>query len=442
MVDQREAAVRGHGLGKAGAVEAPRLGLFGLHRIVGVAVSVLAPVIERVELVALRGMDPRVLQGARRLHLHQRRRRLVVVEVAEGDPADAEVECLVPAVDAVGLARGAVSVVRNRLETFDRAEHRVGVADHQHVLVVFVAEGPDQPFLLHQPRAEVVVRLVVHDDVFQRRPGTPDVELEIREPHLLEDRAENVLCGPVLKDPAIRGTGQKPEPRHHRHLIARDRAGSAHAPERRDVAVEIPALAGGTGTGNDLGEREIAALRIERDLDALADDLFESDIVPVRQQVEVDAGQLVDVLVGHQGAHQQHILAQRSLDRDVAVVLRQQRPSAGRAVDRVGNRLGRLAQQRQARLSQLHRARGPADEPRAGHARQRASLPRQPGNRAEIAQSARQPATGDVHVSREAHDDSPCLVSGKRIRDYPVLYRLVFPSTCEAHHYIKASSQR
>ncbi len=345
VIDEREASTGGHGLSETGAIEVPRLRLFGLHRVTRIAPAIRAPVIERVVLVALRGTDVGVLEHRRLFDVHQPRRRLVVVEVAEGDLAHPELERLVPAGDTVHLARSAVRVIGHGSQTGDLPEHRVGVADHEHMLVLLVADRPDQPLLLHQPRAEVVVRLVVHDDVLQRWMIAPEMKLEIGKSEFLENRPENVLRTLVLENPAIGRAGQKPEPRHHGHFITRDRAGVADTPERRHIAVEITALTAGVGTGDDAREAGVAAPRVQHDLDALADDLLEADIVPVRQQVEVDLGQLVDMLVRHQCAHQQDVRAQRRFNRDVAEVLRQQRTRAGRAVDGIGDGAGRLAQQ-------------------------------------------------------------------------------------------------
>jgi hypothetical protein len=50
------------------------------------------------------------------------------------------------------------------------------------VLFLLVAVRPDQAFLLHQTRTEVVIGLLVHHDVFERLLRGPDVELEFGEP--------------------------------------------------------------------------------------------------------------------------------------------------------------------------------------------------------------------------------------------------------------------
>ncbi len=304
-----------------------------------------------------------------------------MVEVAVGHLAHPEAPALVQLVDAVVFAGGAVRVGHAR-QPVDRAEHAVGVADREDVLVLLVAMRPDQPLLLHQPRAEVEIGLLVHHHVVERLLRIADVEGEIGEAVLGEDGREDVARALVLEDPAIGRARQEPEPRHHRHLVLRDAARVADAVERAHVAVEVAiVIAAG---GRHALERYLGGLLVEAQLDLLADQVGRLEVVAMREQVEMDLRQPVHLLVDDRHAHQQHVLAQRRVERDVAVGLGQRGAAAGHlAVDRLGDRRGRPVQQREAGLRELHGALHGVEM--AGH----------PGQRAELAGNARGQRTGE-----------------------------------------------
>ncbi|MDR8966235.1 hypothetical protein FEP58_02593 [Burkholderia multivorans] len=303
MVGYRHTACGGHPPCIATTGISMRLRFLRLHRDARVAISVVTVVIQRLVLETLGRVEPRVSQRLRLgLYEHQWRRRILMIEILERNLADAKTPPFVQLIDSVELTGFAVRV-RNRRKSFDRAEHEVGIADHENVFVLLVAVRPDQPFLLHQSRAEVVIRLLVHHDVLDGFLGGPDVELEVGESVILENLAEDLTRSLVLENSAIGRARQEPEPGHRGHVVLRYAPRIAGAIERRDIPVEIAVIVGAAGH-YDAFECRLPRIVIEPQLDRLADQMIRREIMLMRQQIEMNFRQAIDVFVDDRSTDQ------------------------------------------------------------------------------------------------------------------------------------------
>src|SRR5215831_19282922 len=80
------------------------------------------------------------------------------------------------------------------------------------MLVLFVLEEVEDPILFHQPRDKVKIRFTVLHTVVPRLESSLKPVLEISKPEVLENLADDIGHGHILKDAAVCRTRQKPQP--------------------------------------------------------------------------------------------------------------------------------------------------------------------------------------------------------------------------------------
>src|SRR5262249_52952027 len=114
------------------------------------------------------------------------------------------------------------------------------------VTVDGVVEEVEEPRLLHEPRHEVQVRLVVLDDELARLVllGIPPLDL-IAEARLLEDRLDHLEDGLLLEDPAPLAVGERCQRWAEPPLELAARRDHADEPGLIDHAIVEAGVAGG-----------------------------------------------------------------------------------------------------------------------------------------------------------------------------------------------------
>ena len=120
----------------------------------------------------------------------------------------------------------------------------VAVCEHQLVLAVGVLVEIVDALVLEQAVDEGEVGLAVLDAVGPLPIGAGESLLEVGESMVAEDRRDDVRDRLVLKDPAVGGARQKPEPGHQGGAIQCQAPLEADMREAIDVAVEKAPLPG------------------------------------------------------------------------------------------------------------------------------------------------------------------------------------------------------
>ncbi|MCY1312152.1 hypothetical protein D9M70_625470 [compost metagenome] len=88
----------------------------------------------------------------------------------------------------------------------------IGVGQHQHVALRFMAEEVVDAFLFHQPADEVEAGLAVLHAVFAFAVAAAQGILEIGKAQIAKHLLDDLRRALVLEDAAVAGAGQQPQP--------------------------------------------------------------------------------------------------------------------------------------------------------------------------------------------------------------------------------------
>ncbi len=278
------------------------LRLFGLdagagERAAGILVGVETGIIEELVLLHPRWTgDGRLIGGQIGL-------RLLEVVIGEHPFTGPELVGVMPAVDVLPFrARH-----ERHLFLLARFEHTRRIAKDCLVLAVLVLEEIEDALVLQQPRHKVEVGLAVLHLVFIFLVGALSAELEIAEAVVGKDLLDDVDHVLLLEDAGIGAAGQEPQPGHDARVI------------------DAPAAIGRLGrvkiTNEAIEERPLAAARLDREGDVLADQLLVVDRVVATEHFEIELEKLRHGLVTRDPGQQEVILAERRLDRNQPFVL-------------------------------------------------------------------------------------------------------------------------
>src|SRR5258708_7950024 len=137
----------------------------------------------------------------------------------------------------------------------------IGIRQGEGVLALLMAEIIMNSFLLHESADKIEISFPILHAVFPLSVGASQGILKWRREVIrLQYFLDNVGNFLVLENPAIGGSGQKPELWHDDRLIARQPSHITGLPERPNVTIE---------------EARAALNRVEPDSDILADNLLE-----------------------------------------------------------------------------------------------------------------------------------------------------------------------
>ena len=188
------------------------------------------------------------------------------------------------------------------------AHGRVG--DDHLVAAVGMGEEVIDPLFLHEPAGEVEVGLAVLDAVVARLVGPLELVVDAQAG---EDLLEDVGHGDLLEDPALGIAGQKPELGDDLRLVAGEEV-AAHG------GGNLLALAEPVDDAVEVARRTVGHL--ERDSDALAEDLVEGDVgARLGEQFELEAEEAGKEFAARELLKQQDVRSQRGRDGHRSVCL-------------------------------------------------------------------------------------------------------------------------
>src|SRR5215475_2551424 len=190
------------------------------------------------------------------------------------------------------------------------------------MFVLGVLEEVKDSLFLHQPRDEIEISLAVLYAIFARLEGAIEAAGEIGETVIFENLRDDVGHGHVLKNAAIAGAGQRPEPGDERGVIRGENSGGHSAFKRRRASLRERA-----DDPVDVARRPVAEENGDRRL--LADYRIELNraVLGVHRQLEMKGPG--DSLFAVEALQQQFIHGERRVNSDKPVVLcvcRQLRP--------------------------------------------------------------------------------------------------------------------
>lgn len=171
----------------------------------------------------------------------------------------------------------------------------VGVGQHQHVALLFVAEEVVDAFFLHQPADELEAGLAVLHAVFALAITAAQGVLEVGETQVAEYLLDDLRRAQVLEDPAVAGARQQPQPRAQGHPIAGELATVDRLATARDDAMEIA---------------RATQAQLQRQAHRLAEQLVEVDRRIVAGQLQLIVEQAAEFFAAAHLAEQQHVRAQ------------------------------------------------------------------------------------------------------------------------------------
>src|SRR5215475_5766170 len=150
----------------------------------------------------------------------QARARLLEVVIGLGPGSGPELFVMLPFGNHIFIRHGAAAeVVTGGLLT--RAGFMRGgiVCQNQGVLVLLVFEEIVNALLFHQPRDKVEIAFPILHAIVAGSEIPIQPQLVILELQIGKNLPDNVGDSLVLKDPAVRGAGQKPEPGNHLRTV-------------------------------------------------------------------------------------------------------------------------------------------------------------------------------------------------------------------------------
>src|SRR5450830_1379483 len=227
-----------------------------------------------------------------RAHVDARAGALEVV-VVELQRARLHLLRQVPVVHVVAFALLLVlGVVRNRRIARHRGVGAVGVGQHQHVAVLFMAEEVVNAFLFHQAADEIEAGFAVLHAVFPLAVRPAQGVFEVGKTQVAEHLLDDLRDAQVLENPAVRRAAQQPQPRAQRHLVAGELALVDALAALRDDAVEMP----------------LATVRqLHADAHRLAQQLVEVDVGVQGGQLQVVSEQPAQLFAAAHLIEQQHV---------------------------------------------------------------------------------------------------------------------------------------
>src|SRR5262245_7231496 len=182
------------------------------------------------------------------------------------------------------------------------------------MFVLGVLEEVKDSLFFHQPRDEIEIGLAVLYAIFARLEGAVKAVGEIGEAVLLENFRDDVGHGEVLKNAAIAGAGQSPEPGDERGVIRGENSGGRSAFKRRRASLreraDDPVEVARRPVGEENGDRRLLAdYRIE----------LNRAVFGVHRQLKMKWPG--DPLFAVEALQQQFIHAERRVNSDKPVVL-------------------------------------------------------------------------------------------------------------------------
>ena len=237
---------------------------------------------------------------------HQIRAGSLEVVIGLGALSAAELVLVLPALQLVDDFR--LRQVRLKLHVlvlqFDIGPRMI--AQHERVFALLVLEVIEDPFLLHQAGDEVEIGLPILDAVLPRRMRSAQLEFEVVESQIPEYLLDHVRDRLVLKNAAIGGPGEEPEPRDDLSPVKTPSIGGPAKREPIDKAVEV-------------ARRTVRVTDIKTD--ALTDDSLRLEIVLFREHLQVEMKQSRHLLASSEGGQDENVLPQGRFEKDCSFVL-------------------------------------------------------------------------------------------------------------------------
>ncbi|MNH04210.1 hypothetical protein D3C79_634980 [compost metagenome] len=205
-----------------------------------------------------------------------------------------------PVVEVVALAMLAIRwKVRHRFVARHYLMGAIGIGQHQHVTVLFVAEVVVDTFLFHQPADKVEAGLTVLHAVFPLTVGAAETVFEVGKTQVAKHLLDDLRDGLVLEDAAIGGLAQQPQPRPQGHPVTGELAAVDALAAARHDAVKIP---------------RAAQVQLQAQAHGLAQQLVEVDGRVVRGQLQLVVEQPPQLFAAAHFRQDQRIRAQRAVD--------------------------------------------------------------------------------------------------------------------------------
>jgi hypothetical protein len=173
---------------------------------------------------------------------------------------------------------------------------RLGVGEHEGVLVGRVLEVVVDPELLHEPLHEGEVRLPVLHAVLDPGVVLRQAALEVREARVVEHLGDDVRGGHVREDPAVR----------------RWPSSQSHGAQRQPVGESLVARAHPLGLGEHAVEEALGPVAGPEAHGAVeADRPVEIDVLAVAERVDPVLEQFAQAFAALEAGEHQDILPQR-----------------------------------------------------------------------------------------------------------------------------------
>jgi hypothetical protein len=175
------------------------------------------------------------------------------------------------------------------------------------VLARIVAEEIEDAFILHEPGDEVECRLAILYAEIALGVGALEFERIVGEAEIVEDRGDDFGGRFLLKNLAIGGARQKPQPGHERGAVR------ARMADRYAAADKL--------TDNAIVNAGLGVLDLHLPRDVFSDDFLGCDVLVVRRHRELILEQSRHAFRAGKRAQQQHILSEGRRHRQDAVFL-------------------------------------------------------------------------------------------------------------------------
>ena len=183
-------------------------------------------------------------------------------------------------------------VIRDRAVAGRRGVGAIGVGQHQHMAVLFMAEEVVDAFLFHQAADELEAGLAVLHAVFPLAVRPAQGVFEVGKTQVAKHLLDDLRNAQVLENPAVRSAAQQPQPRAQRHLVTGELA-------------LVDALA---ATGDDTVKMPLATVRqLQGYAHRLAEQLVEVDVGVHGRQLQLKEEKPPQLVAAVHLIEQQHI---------------------------------------------------------------------------------------------------------------------------------------
>src|ERR1017187_6925151 len=307
VVRQAKTIAGGEGAAGAGAVRDEVRGFLLLHAQLSELLAIgFGGVCARIVVDLILGQAARTRYAVD--VCHERSGRRFVIVVIESVLARPEFLLHIPLGDGIRLLLAAGASIVDDFR-YTRAILMDGrrIPQHKGVLVLVVLEKVKNAVLFHQAGDEVEIGFAILNAILAGRVAALQRIFEVFEPQSLEDLGDDIGHRHLLKNAAIRGARQEPEPGNQFGAVMCKTIVTAALRETAQVAVEIS---------------QAAVAQVERDAGRLAYNVVKRDRAVLRQQLEIEAEQSRNGFLAHHTLEQENVFSQGGENRDEAALLR------------------------------------------------------------------------------------------------------------------------